>query len=96
MARHAPYVPCLATLLLSAAALMVALRLMRVNLREIFEEAALTAGGYLHSRPDEATDKRLRAVFTEFDRDLSAILGDRTPRPRTPDQPRAADDVSRR
>jgi hypothetical protein len=76
MARHAPCVPCLGTLLLLAAALTAALRLLRVNLRRLFEEGALTVSGYLLPRPDETTENRLRAAFTEFDRDLAIILGD--------------------
>lgn len=57
------------------------------GVRELCANAVLTVTGYLRRRPDPALERRLRAAFAEFDRDLAEILGDRTPRIRlTADQ----------
>lgn len=75
MPRRAPCVPCLGPLQLFA--LLAAL--LRLDLRKILATAMLTILGYLLPPPDPVTDARLRTAFAEFDRDLAAILGDRTP-----------------
>ena len=79
MPRHAPCVPCLGgPLLLAIFAAM--LRQFRLDLREVFSNAMLTILGYLLPRPDPSAEDRLRAVFHEFDRDLAAILAERSVR----------------
>jgi hypothetical protein len=35
--------------------------------------------GHLRRRPDKATERRLRAMFAELDKELTAVLGDRRP-----------------
>lgn len=81
MSRHAlnlPYADGLA--MLGAAVVFLLLRLMGVSVRGLCAQAALTVTGYLRPRPDPAVEKALRAAFAELDRDLAAILRDRTPR----------------
>jgi hypothetical protein len=51
----------------------------RREVREVFEELALTVSGYLRPRPDPALENALRAAFADIDRDLAAILGHRRP-----------------
>ena len=65
--------------MLSFAVVFLWLRLNGVNLRILFLEAALTVTGYLRRRPDPAIEHALRAAFTNLDRELAEILGDRTP-----------------
>ena len=77
MPRHAPCVPCLGTLLLLTD-FAVLLRQLRLDLREVLTNAMLTILGYLLPRPDPSAENQLRAVFAEFDRDLAAILDDRS------------------
>ena len=55
------------------------LKLIRIGLRELFGEAALTVTGHLRRRPNPAAERALRAAFAAFDRELAEILGDRTP-----------------
>ena len=79
MPRHVSCVPCLGPLLMLAV-IAAMLRQLRLDLREVLVNAMLTILGYLLPRPEPATDARLRTAFGEFDRDLEAILGDRTRR----------------
>lgn len=65
--------------MLSIALVFLWLRLTRVNVRELLAEAALTLTGYLRPRPDPSTERALRGVFADLDRELAEILGDRTP-----------------
>jgi hypothetical protein len=46
-------------------------------MRELYQEVALTISGYVRPRPDPAFEHLLRTAFSEFDRELAAILGDR-------------------
>jgi hypothetical protein len=66
--------------MLGLALVFLWLRLTRVSVRELCAYAALTVTGYLRPRPDPAVEHALRVAFAELDRDLAAILGDRTPR----------------
>ena len=81
MSRHVfsvNYVDVLPMLGLALAFLW--LRLIGVSVREHCAHAALTVTGYLRPRPDPAVEHALRTAFADLDRDLAAILGDRTPR----------------
>jgi hypothetical protein len=68
--------------MLGLALMFLWLRLTRVSVRDACAQAALTVTGYLRPRPDPAIEHALRAAFADLDRDLAAILGDRTPRNR--------------
>ncbi len=68
--------------MLGLALMFLWLRLTRVSVRDACAQAALTVTGYLRPRPDPATEHALRTAFADLDRDLAAILGDRTPRNR--------------
>jgi hypothetical protein len=72
---NVPYVDGLA--LLSAAMIILWLRLMGFCSKELCGRALLTVSGYLRRRPDQAVENALRAAFAEIDRDLAGILGDR-------------------
>jgi hypothetical protein len=72
--RHRDVLP-----LLGLALVFPWLWLTGTSLRELFANATLTVTGYLRRRPDSAVECQLRTAFTEFDRDLAEILGDRTP-----------------
>lgn len=76
------------------------LRLARRSARQRLAQLALTVTGYLRPRPNPVAERALRTAFTDLDRELAEILGDRTPagctpatgtsprgRPRTPDRP---------
>jgi hypothetical protein len=81
MTRYAfnvPYVDGLG--LLSAAMVILWLRLMGFCPRELYGRALLTVSGYLRRPPDRAAENTLRAVFADIDRDLAGILGDRSRR----------------
>lgn len=86
MSRHVLSVHYVDVLpMLGLALVFLWLWLSGVSVRELCADAALTVTGYLRPRPDPAVEDALRAAFTELDRDLAAILGDRTPR-NTPDR----------
>lgn len=46
--------------------------------RGLLARAALTVTGYFRPRPDPAAERLLRAVFSDLDRELAEILGDRS------------------
>lgn len=69
-------------LMLGLALIFLWLRLTGVSVREILAQAALTVTGYLRPRPDPAAEHALRTAFTDLDKELMEILGDRTPRGR--------------
>lgn len=50
-----------------------------VDVRGLLARAALTVTGYLRPRPDPAIERVLRTAFSDVDRKLAEILGDRTP-----------------
>ena len=75
-----PYVEGLA--LLGLAVILVWLRLLGARLGGRLNRVQLTVSGYLRRRPGRAAETALRAAFAEFDRDLSAILGDLVQRDR--------------
>jgi hypothetical protein len=86
MSRHALSVHYVDVLpMLGLALVFLWLWLRGVSVRGLCAYAALTVTGYLRRRPDPAVERALRAAFTELDRDLAEILGDRTPRD-TPDR----------
>jgi hypothetical protein len=86
MSRHVLSVHYVDVLpMLGLALVFLWLWLSGVSVRELCADAALTVTGYLRPRPDPAAEHALRAAFTELDRDLAEILGDRTPR-NTPDR----------
>jgi hypothetical protein len=68
-----PYIDGLA--LLTAAFILLWLRLAGQCPSQRFARAALTVTGYLRRRPDQTTEARVRHAFAELDRDLDAILG---------------------
>src|ERR1700753_1198482 len=81
MARHVLSVRYMDVLpMLGLALVFLWFRLARVSVREVCAHAALTVTGYLRPRPDPALERALRTAFADLDRDLAAILGDRTPR----------------
>jgi hypothetical protein len=65
--------------MLGLALVFLWLRLTGVRIRRLFGYAALTVTGYLRPRPDPVVEHALRTAFTDLDRKLAAILGDRTP-----------------
>lgn len=65
--------------MLSFAVVFLWLRLNGVNLRKLALQGALTVTGHLRRRPDPAMEQALRAAFTNLDKELAEILGDRTP-----------------
>ena len=65
--------------MLGIALVFLWLRLTGVSIRERFAAAALTVTGYLRPRPDPVVEHALRTAFTDLDRELATILGDRTP-----------------
>jgi hypothetical protein len=86
MSRHVLSVHYVDVLpMLGLALVFLWLWLSGVSVRELCAYAALTVTGYLRPRPDPAVEHALRAAFTELDRDLAGILGDRTPH-NTPDR----------
>jgi hypothetical protein len=83
MAQHVLSVRYMDVLpMLGLALMFLWLRLTGVSVREACAHAALTVTGYLRPRPDPAIEHALRTAFADLDRDLAAILGDRTPRDR--------------
>jgi hypothetical protein len=66
--------------MLGVALVFLWLRLTGISVRELCAHAALTVTGYLRPRPAPALERALRTAFADLDRDLAAILGDRTPR----------------
>jgi hypothetical protein len=65
--------------MLGLALVLLWLRLTAVSIRRLLGYAALTITGYLRPRPDPVIEHRLRTTFTDLDRKLASILGDRTP-----------------
>ena len=55
-------------------------RLTGVGVRDLCMQLVLTVGGYLRPRPDPTVENALRTAFTDLDRQLTALLGDRLPR----------------
>lgn len=55
------------------------LRSITGRLLEFAAQAALTVTGYLCPRPDPVLECLLRTAFTDLDKELAQILGDRTP-----------------
>jgi hypothetical protein len=55
------------------------LRLMSIVGLEFLSRATLSVTGYFARRPDPAIELMLRTAFTDLDRELAEILGDRTP-----------------
>jgi hypothetical protein len=81
MSRHAldvHYVDVL--LMLGLGVICRRLRLIRFSVRDMFAHIALTVAGHLRRRPDPALEQALRSAFVEFDRELSLIIGNRSPR----------------
>jgi hypothetical protein len=65
--------------MLGIALVFLWLQLTRTCIRERLAAAALTVTGYFRPRPDPMIEHTLRTAFTDLDRELAAILGDRTP-----------------
>jgi len=81
MSRHVLNVRYVDVLpMLGLALFILWLRLSRLSVRELCADAALTISGYVRPRPDPVTERRLRVAFADLDRELAAILGDRTKR----------------
>jgi hypothetical protein len=81
MSRHVLTVRYVDVLpMLGVALVFLWLRLTGISVRELCAHAALTVTGYLRPRPAPALEQALRTAFADLDRDLAAILADRTPR----------------
>lgn len=79
MLRHALSLPYVVVLgMLAAGVLLLWLWLLGVSLCELCGQAALTVAGHLRRRPDPAVENALRAAFADLDKELAAVLGDRT------------------
>jgi hypothetical protein len=84
MAHHAFSVPYAdISAMLGLALVILWLQLCGKNLRGLFAQAALSLSGYLRRRPDQALECTLRSAFTQLDKELATVLGDRpVPHPR--------------
>jgi hypothetical protein len=68
--------------MLGLALVVLWLQLCGKNLKDVVTQAALSLTGYLRPRPDQALECTLRSAFTQLDKELAAVLGDRSvPRP---------------
>lgn len=65
------------SVMLGLALIMLWLRLTGRSLRPLMSQTALSVSGYLRPRPDEAMESALRSAFTQLDKELAAVLGDR-------------------
>ncbi len=84
MAHHAFSVPYAdMSAMLGLALVVLWLQLCGKNLRDLFAQAALSLSGYLRPRPAQALARTLRSAFTQLDKELAAVLGDR-PKPPAP------------
>lgn len=83
MVHHAVSVPYSGiSAMLGLALVVLWLQLCGKNLRDVFTQAALALSGYLRPRPDKALECTLRSAFTQLDKELAAVLGERpVPRP---------------
>lgn len=54
-------------------------RFISAPVRNLLPQLALTVTGYLRPRPDPVIECVLRSAFTDLDRELAEILGDRSP-----------------
>ena len=83
MEHHALNVPYVGiSAMLGLALVILWLQLRGKNLKDLFSQAALSLSGYLRPRPDQALECTLRSAFTQLDKELAAVLGDRpVPRP---------------
>lgn len=63
--------------ILCLAVVFLWLKIIRVSLRKLLAQAALTVTGYLRPRPDPSAEHALRAAFTDLDKELAEILGGR-------------------
>jgi hypothetical protein len=79
MSRHVLHVNYVDVLpMLAAAMIFLWLTLAGVSVRQWCAQALLTVTGYLRPRPHRSVDDALRAAFAELDRDLAALLADRS------------------
>jgi hypothetical protein len=65
------------SVMFGAGLLMLWLLLAGYSIRDLSARAILSLTGYLRARPDPWLEFALRKAFTEFDRELAAILHDR-------------------
>jgi hypothetical protein len=84
MAHHAFSVPYSdISAMLGLALVILWLQLCGKNLRDLSAQIALSLSGYLRRRPDKALECTLRSAFTQLDKELATVLGDRpVPQPR--------------
>jgi hypothetical protein len=77
------------SMMFGAGLLMLWLLLAGYRIRNLPARAILSLTGHLRTRPDPGLEGALRSAFAEFDRELSAILHDRSNpvRPAGPAQP---------
>lgn len=81
MPRHAFSVTFLESLaMLSVAMILLWVQVIGGRVKQASADAALTVTGYLRPRPDPALEDTLRTALADLDRELAAVLGDRTPR----------------
>lgn len=72
--RYADVLP-----MLGPALAVLWLRFITLGVRELLAQVALTVTGYLRPHPDPGIERVLRVAFSDLDRELAEILGDRTP-----------------
>jgi hypothetical protein len=77
------------SMMFGAGLLMLWLLLAGYSIRNLPARAILSLTGHLRARPDPGLEGALRSAFAEFDRELSAVLHDRSNpvRPAGPAQP---------
>jgi hypothetical protein len=65
------------SVMFGAGLLMLWLLLTGYSIRDLSARAILSLTGHLRARPDPWLESALRKAFTDFDRELAAILHDR-------------------
>ena len=81
MSRHVLSVRYVDVLpMLGLALVFLWLRITGFSVRKLCAHAALTVTGYFRPRPAPALERALRTAFADLDKDLAAILANRTPR----------------
>jgi hypothetical protein len=75
------------SLMLGAGLLTLWLLLPGCNIKELSSRMITSLSGHLRARPDPWLECALRDAFSKFDRELTAILGDRNLPPGQEDPP---------
>jgi hypothetical protein len=69
------------SVMFGAGLLMLWLLLAGYNIRDLSARALLSLTGHFRTRPDPWLESALRKAFADFDRELSAILRERSSNP---------------